>query len=462
MDENDEKEIAKAKKIRRILLLKTNNELEKYSKKEGDIKINSKTIQELNEAYNSYKILISESASIYSNYVELMQNMQPINSPREKKPKETPNKKGEEQNNISLNSSFESHCPPVDFVPNKIDLGKRKKGLRKKKTLDSANSPKIFETINQKETEDIIIKSTKLRNKNINKVIDRIVCLKSQDDFEDDNNNIKKNVMKLRKYCYKLIKRKKKVKKPKLALSVKRKPKEKEKGKEGTKIIKRKTLIYSSYFNKNSLLFGNKEKEKEKKNNQDPLLTRENTLEFKSNHFQPKLSDRDKKIIIRNESIDSQDINNIKLNSLKDLKTIRERAEDINQEKKNKFKRMQTLNTKNNPSPTKFTKKQSLNKQSSLKQVNEVLKGSMVSTKFARPSKFIIINNNINNANIIVKNDLNKRNNVFGLNRIDFRKQKTIKEKERCCLRNNLRKKTKHTVKMFSSEFKKIKMPFNS
>ena len=30
MDENDEKEIAKAKKIRRILLLKTNNELEKY------------------------------------------------------------------------------------------------------------------------------------------------------------------------------------------------------------------------------------------------------------------------------------------------------------------------------------------------------------------------------------------------------------------------------------------------
>ena len=456
MNENDnDKEISKAKKIRSILLLKTDQEMKINSKKEGDIKINSKTIQELNQAYNSYKILISESTSIYSNYVELIQKMHPINSFREKKPKETPNKKREEQNNISLNSSFESHCPAVDFVPNKIDLGKRKISFRKKNTLDSTNSPKIFEEINKKETEDIIIKSTKLRNKNINKVIDKIVCLKLQDDFEDNDNNIKKNVMKLRKYCYKLIKKKKKVKKQKQSLSVKRKPREK--SKEGFKISKRKTIIYSSYFNKNSLLFGKKEKE----NNQDPLLTRENTLEFKSNHFQSKLSDKEKQII-RYESIDSQDIKNIKLNSFKDLKIIKERAEDINQEKKNKFRRMQTLNNRNQPSPTKYTKKQSLNKESSLKQVNEVLKGSMVSTKFARPSKFIIINNNINNSNIYVKNDLNKKNNLFGLNRLDFRKQKTIKEKDRLYLRNNLGRKAKYTVKMFSSEFKKIKTPFNS
>ena len=456
MNENDnDKEISKAKKIRRILLLKTDQELKLNSKKNANIKINSKTIQELNQTYNSYKILLSESTSIYSNYVQIIQRMYPDNSFKEKKEKETPTKKRVEQNNSSLNSSFESHFLSVDFVPNKIDLGKKKISFRKRNTIDSANY-KLFEEINEvKETEDILIKSTKLGNKNINKVIDNIVCLKFQDDIEDDDNNIKKNVMKLRKYCYKLIKKKKKPKKQKLALSLKRK--QRERGKEGIKLTKRKTTTHPSYFYKNSLLFGNKEKEKEKENNQDAILTRENTVEIKSNHFQSKLSDKEKKHIIRNENIDSQERKNIRLNSLKDLKTIRERSENI--DKKNKIRRTQTLNMKDQP--LKYQKKESIKKESSLKQVNEIIKGSMVSTKFVRPSKFIIINNNINNANIIVKNDINKKNNLFGLNRVDSRKQKTIKEKT-SCLKNHLVRKSKHTVKLFSPEFKKIKSTFNS
>ena len=53
----DEKENLKAKKIRRILLLKTDQDL-KNNDKRANIMINSKTIQELNQAYNSYKILL--------------------------------------------------------------------------------------------------------------------------------------------------------------------------------------------------------------------------------------------------------------------------------------------------------------------------------------------------------------------------------------------------------------------
>ena len=74
--DNDE-ENKKAKKVRRILLLKTDQELKNNSKRYLNIMINSKTIQELNQAYNSYKILLSESSPIYSNYVQIYDNMFP-------------------------------------------------------------------------------------------------------------------------------------------------------------------------------------------------------------------------------------------------------------------------------------------------------------------------------------------------------------------------------------------------
>ena len=73
-----------------------------------------------------------------------------------------------------------------------------------------------------KEAEDTKIKSTKLGNKGINKVIDKIVSIKLPTDMEDDD-NIMKSVIKLRKYCFKLIKKRKKCKrqKPQL-LSIKK------------------------------------------------------------------------------------------------------------------------------------------------------------------------------------------------------------------------------------------------
>ena len=137
MNENDtnNKEILKAKKIRRILLLKTDNELKKNSKRKSNIKINSKSIKQLNQAYNSYKILLSEASSIYSNYVQIVQKMYPDNSEIKQKIKEPPKTMRVEQNNASLNSSFESHSPPIEFIPNKIDLGKKNSFLEKKVQL---------------------------------------------------------------------------------------------------------------------------------------------------------------------------------------------------------------------------------------------------------------------------------------------------------------------------------------
>ena len=60
-----------AKKIRRFLLLKTNQELKVNTQKNINIMINTKTLQELNQAYNSYQILLSEASPIYFNYVEI-------------------------------------------------------------------------------------------------------------------------------------------------------------------------------------------------------------------------------------------------------------------------------------------------------------------------------------------------------------------------------------------------------
>ena len=93
MNENEDgKENLKAKKIRRILLLKTDQDL-KNNDKRANIMINSKTIQELNQAYNSYKILLSESSPIYSNYVQIIEKCFQIIPKKIRKKRQPQNKK---------------------------------------------------------------------------------------------------------------------------------------------------------------------------------------------------------------------------------------------------------------------------------------------------------------------------------------------------------------------------------
>ena len=469
MNENeDEKENLKAKKIRRILLLKTDQDL-KNNDKRANIMINSKTIQELNQAYNSYKILLSESSPIYSNYVQIIEKMFPDNSQKNKKEKATPKQKNVEQIIKSLNSSFESHSPAIDFIPNKIDLGKKKFSFIKKGSIKNQNSPKFFEEINKEE--DAKIKSTKLEKKNLHKVIDKIVRIKLPMDTEDDD-AITKSVIKLRRYCYKLIKKRKKCKKnskPKPISSIRkgRKDKDKDKDKkcdkgiERPKYRKRRTNVAYNMLRRKSL-FGIKD------NIQEAVLKMEDTYEKSKEDLKMKTIEKEKEKQIETNKSNLQERKAQKMNSFKDLKTIREirekENEKLNIDRKRKLRRVQTLNLRNQPPYlNKLSQKKEIKKSDSvLKQVNQILKEPMISTKFARPSKFVIINNNINNANIILKKDVKKKNSLFGIKRLEFKRQKTIKEKEKNNVRGSLKRNAKHTVKLFSPEFKGFKMTSDS
>ena len=168
----------------------------------------------------------------------------------------------------------------------------------------------------------------------------------------------------------------------------------------------------------------------------------------------------------KNESANSNDKKTYKLNSFKDLKTIRERVKEkinmnANVDKKRKLRRVQTLNIRNQP-VNKLSHKKDLKKSdNAYKQINTIINGPVISTKFTRPSKFVIINNNINNninnANIIFRKYINKKNSLFGVQRYDFKRLKTIKEKGKDLIssgrRNSLIKNGKRTIKLFSSVY---------
>ena len=213
MNENSEvKTRLKAKKIRRILLLNIDRELKSELNKKINIMINSKKIQDINKAYNSYKILLSETTRTYSNYVEMIEKSYPNDKKKKKTNRETPNKKKNEEQTIkSLNSSFETNSPDINFVPNKIDLGKKKLSSYLRDKIKGMNSPNFFaenKLDDTKEKDEILNKSTKLNQRGIVKVIDKIIRIKLNTDIEEDDNNIRKNIIKLRKYCFKLIKKK--------------------------------------------------------------------------------------------------------------------------------------------------------------------------------------------------------------------------------------------------------------
>ena len=151
MDENiDEPEIIKAKKIRRAFLLKVDTELKADSKKNINLKINSKTIKELNQAYDPYSILLSESSPIYSNYVEFFYKKRPIIYNKQETHKKMPKNNTEEKNIISSNSSFDS-SPVLDFIPKKIDLGQSKLSSVIQNSIKNKTSIKLDKNMITKE-----------------------------------------------------------------------------------------------------------------------------------------------------------------------------------------------------------------------------------------------------------------------------------------------------------------------
>ena len=331
----DEKKELKAKKIRKILLLKIDRELKSDSNKKLNIMINSKPIQDLNKEYNSYKILLSETTRIYSNYVEMVEKSYPNNTRQIKTKRDFPRKQNEEQTIKSLNSSFESQSHYLEYIPNKIDLGEKRFIPKRKEQFKNLNSPDFdfFKQIKLMKgsptNERMKNKSTKINNKGIVKVIDKIIRLKLQTD--EDDNNITKSIMKLRKYCYKLIKKKKKSKK-----NLNPKSQSPKKLIKRQKYKKRKTIVGTNPLIKISL-FGLKE------NNKEENVKRKETFKKVTIFLNPDLIEKNNDNNSRNKMF-LKNVKDYKISSFKEMKSMKEKEkEKINSDRKRKLRRVQTM-----------------------------------------------------------------------------------------------------------------------
>ena len=455
MNENNEvKNKLKAKKIRRILLLNIDRELKSESNRKINIMINSKKIQDINKAYNSYKILLSETTTTYSNYVEMVEKSYPNNNIKTKKNRENQNrKKNEEQIIKSLNSSFESNSPAIDFVPNKVDLGKKKLSSYLRDKIKGVNSPNFFADNKLEETkikDEVINKSTKLNKKGIAKVVDKIVKIKLNTDVEEDDINITNNKLKLRKYCFRLIKRKKKPKKSPKPKSLSPQKQLRDKTSKRNRFKKRKTIIGTHPLIVS--LFGLKETNQE--------LTRKETYKKVTKFLNPniidKINDSDKNKI--------KSVKTSKISSLKEMKPIKDK-EKYYSDKKRKIRRIHSLNM-GNIDIELFTinenKKVNIkNSYNSLIQFKFLMKEPIISTKLTRPQEFVINNNNTNKNRIYKKNSLldNKsiklkkdKNNVKFNDQINEDRQKKNK------VRKSFARNSKNTVKIFSNGLNKLKL----
>lgn len=218
MEEIKKEEKLKWKQVRKTLLLKVNDEIKEISDSKPALLINSKTIEELEKEYIRSNILLSEKGIIYSNYVKTVMRIYPNRNITPMYREKSVNKKVEKTNHkLELNGpSYEDEVvsPVVNFIPKKINLGTKKTIiLDKRYTKNNGSIQKFIENnLNAgKELitkEDQLNKSTEIEKRDINKLIEKILSIKNNENMESI---IKANIKKLRKYCYKFrIKKKKK------------------------------------------------------------------------------------------------------------------------------------------------------------------------------------------------------------------------------------------------------------
>jgi len=218
MEEIQKEEILKRKRIRKTLLLKVNDEIKEISDSKPKLLINSKTIEELEKVYNRSNILLIEKGIIYSNYIKtevrIYPNKQITPIYREKSVK---NKVEKTNYKLEVNGpSYEEEVvsPIINFIPKKINLGsKRVTIFEKRYTKNNGSIQKFIENNLNVENaplkkDDQLNKSLRIEKSNMNKLIDKILAIKNNENMESI---IKSNIKKLRKYCYKFrIKKKKK------------------------------------------------------------------------------------------------------------------------------------------------------------------------------------------------------------------------------------------------------------
>mgnify|MGYP003571366733 CR=1 FL=1 len=218
MEEIKNEEILRRKRIRKTLLLKVNDEIKEISDSKPKLLINSKKIEELEKVYNRSNILLIEKGIIYSNYIKeevrIYPNKKITPIYREKSVK---NKVEKTNYKLEVNGpSYEEEVvsPIINFIPKKINLGsKRVTIFEKRYTKNNGSIQKFIENNLNVENaplkkEDQLNKSFKIEKSNMNKLIDKILAIKNNENMESI---IKSNIKKLRKYCYKFrIKKKKK------------------------------------------------------------------------------------------------------------------------------------------------------------------------------------------------------------------------------------------------------------
>ena len=454
-EKKENKNELKVKKIRRILLLQIDKELKSGSNKKLNIMINSKKIQDFNKEYNSYKILLSETTRTYSNFVEMVDESFPKKEKQIKTKKVFTKREKHDQLANSMNSSFESQIQVLEYIPNKIDLGEKKFIHKNKDLIKNLYSPDFAKEIkledNQK-IDDVIHKSTKVNNKRIIRVIDKIIRLKLNTDFEEDE-NITKNIIKLRKYCSKLIKKKKKNKKAPISIKHSPSPQKFQKNKSLKKHkIRNRRTIFGTNSNIKISLFSSNEFNKEEKRSRK-LVSYKKLQKFLSPNIMESNKNNDSP---EKNKIVSEYIKTSKFEYLKEMEPIKEVKEKVFLDKKRKSSIFQTMNIKNiDPDLIKLKENQksiSRKHTNSTNNLKYILKESQKSIKFFHPSKFGLINNN---------SILKKKNILFDDKIIRLRKEKTItkfneeqKEEEKKKRNKNM----KYTTKLYNSNPKKLKI----
>ena len=373
--EEKQKEILKRKKIRKLLLLRINDEIKQINKYKSNILINSKTIQELNSLYNN-DILLFEKSTIYSNYIKTEETVisnnnssinisktisQPLFKPRTR----NKNKIKEESNRLSIiemtSMEEESTSPIIDF-PKKIELG-GKKFLKSKSRFRNngsiiQNMPKKISSEKEIIKENILNKSTKLGNGDLHlhKLIEKITSIKNNESTED---LIRQNIKKLRNYCYQLRKKRKKIRKFSVNKnnSSRKKSKEKERKIERSTFKKRSSILNKDVIEKSLFLIKQNDKNKIKQRKSNP---RNDTSPSPSPspHFNFNIKKKSTAEVVKF----NLNNNKYKINIIPPTKNIKYYSSIKNKEKIKKFQTLNEIPENNNKLQNKLSVKKKLKK----------------------------------------------------------------------------------------------------
>lgn len=449
-------ETLKRKRIRKLLLLKINDELKEIQKKKSNIRINSKTIQELNQLYNRSDILLFEKSTIYFNYIKTEEKiisrnnniLSPTNMPKKEAKiskainksnnKSNKNNKSNNKNRTKRNekaetrtSQIEISCysieedsasPVMSYVPKKIELGRKKLIISKSKAKNNetiqSNRKKNIKSDKELLTKNILNKSTKIGGGDLllHKLIERITSIKNNESTEGV---IRENLKKLRNYCYQLRKKKKKIRKDDAKRNSSFRKRDKE-NKEKRDIFKKRNTITNKdkEIFKHSFFINMQKKMESSHNKSNPKLDKwkspSPSLNFNLNMRKKSTAKLVKKA------------NNIKLNPRLSSKNQRfyssiKNKEKINQQKLNESFGLKIMKKLNKKKIKKSLKVGDNNQEESIPLLTQIPKGK--STYHENKMKFDAYNVIINNDDI----DKNKKNSKVKYYKKNLNKNGSIK-----------------------------------